>query len=92
MKLLFLKKLSELILDWSHDSSLLTKLGTKHLLVKMIYFYNPPPSANEVAGVFIPPANEVAGVYSDPYVRPSVRSSVRPSVYLSVLPSVPPNL
>ena len=29
--------------------------------------------------LFIPPANEVAGVYSDPYVRPLVRSSVRPS-------------
>ena len=28
----------------------------------------------------IPPANEVAGVYSDPYVRPFVRSSVCPSV------------
>ena len=25
----------------------------------------------------IPPANEVAGVYSDPYVRPFVRSSAR---------------
>ncbi|XP_078310798.1 MMS19 nucleotide excision repair protein homolog [Crassostrea virginica] len=25
---------------------------------------------------FIPPANEVAGVYSDPYVRPFVRSSI----------------
>ena len=31
-------------------------------------------------GIFIiPPANKVAGVYSDPYVRPFVRSSVRPS-------------
>ena len=29
--------------------------------------------------LFIPPGNEVAGVYSDPYVRPFVRSSVRPS-------------
>ena len=36
-----------------------------------------------------PPANEVAGVYSDPYVRPSVRSFLRPSVPPNLLSATP---